>query len=872
MPESAPLGAEGDLGSPWDDLAGRATAFARTSATDLGLSAAPLAFEAAGRALAVRCRELCRLGAVSPRPGRPQGEQTSPAAALAQLARGLPEALGKLLAGLGSHYESATAELLARLAADLPSLCSSGAGLLMSLRPGMGDPHDNGRTVTAVELSSGCFFYKPRSPAPELALAELCRLLAADEGQALAAAPVATGGPEWFWQPRIATTEPQPEDRSHLARAVGSALCLFSFLGASDFGAENVLVAGRSLVVVDAETLLSPEPELLAEVGSPVAAASVAAERLARTGLFSLPAMTPPGLPDLDLGLGAAPAMSWLSCHLEAILAGYTDCHRLLHNGRRRLGAALAQVLSGLEVRLLVRDTGWYLAALEHLAARAGRRDPEAVASSARLLAGSRSHLEVSPAVAEAEMASISAGDVPRFWLRAGDGVARGPGGRRLGRVSEPLLSLLLRRLETLPAEPPAEELEAVRAGLFACQPTAGAPALSSSPGRRASLFSSPAPNEPEELTGPAVRAARGLARHLVGAGRHRSLFGLSYNRAGRLFALRPLGGELLSGTGGLAVVLTEAAGIAGDGPGDREARPLLEERARWAAAASLEWVDRAIGRPGRAVDVAEALWALSRISATSLQEDQLGGAVLTERASILAERARRLLASGRPGADPARLRAAEAALVALRATTGRRPGPAEAGELRELICHHLGGAPGAPRSGLDALQGGFLASLTLPAGLVAALESAGNPPLEQARRLPPDAELERACASRWGPPLELAFSAPARRPGEDGFRPDRAVGWLERASPAGLLFLADLALTLEGRSAPGDGSAWLAVGLAAGHRLAQRWEEQGSFFGEERGSPRFSLSAVWGEAAGVHALVRLAAPRLGPLRLALCS
>lgn len=877
MAEAGQAGGEGDLGRPWEELAAIAADFVGASATALGLSARPGAFAAAGRSLAVRSRELCRLGAVVPDLDQLGGKETSPAAALSRLGGGLPPGIGGLLATLGAQYESATAELLSRLAADLPHLSTSKAPALLSLQPGLGDPHDGGRTVTAVELSSGRFFYKTRSPAPELALTELCRLIAGAGAPAVGTPPVIAGGSGWFWQPSITAAEPQPDDRDELARGFGWLLRLLSFLGASDFGAENVLVSRREFVVVDAETLLAPEPGRLPEPASPAGAASAAAERVARVGLLSLPALTPPGLPDLDFGLGAAPTMNWLSCHKEALLAGYIGCHRRLHRARPRIRAALAEKLASLEVRLVVRDTGWYLAAFEHLAARAGRADPGAAVSAARLLAASRSHLSVSPAIADAEMAALFSCDVPRFWLRAADGSLRGPAGQQLGRIDEPPGPPLLRRLEALGKGPGEEELEAVRAALFACQPTATARQAFSAPRRSPLDFSSPTVDR-QQLAAPALRAAQCLATHLLGAGRHPSLYGLSYNRGGRLFALRPLGGELLSGTGGLAVVLTEAAEVGRARRAGRELLSLLEDRARWAAAASLDWIDRALQRPGRAVDVAESLRALSRVSTAPLQEDQLVGEALATRACVLAEHTRRLLAARGPKAGAAQLRAAEAVLVALRTINPSGAAEEAADEETRLLLEAFeagrpaGGDAGTPRSGLDSLQGGFLASFTLPAGLVGAIE--GRPDLgwRAGPALTHDQQMAKACASRWGPPLELAFAQPWRRPGRDSLRPAQAAGWVETASVAGLLFLVDLALLLLEHSPPAEGAAWLAVGLAAGDRLARGWEQRGSFFAEQLGSPRFSFSAVWGEAAGVHALFRLASPGLGPLRLALQS
>jgi hypothetical protein len=151
----------------------------------------------------------------------------------AKTTEGFP-VLARLRAGLEEGVRASVAECLARQKAD-----GIGTGRLVSLTPGLSDPHEGGRTVMRLDFSSGeRWLYKPRGAAMEAAFARL----------ALWPTPrfVDKGTHSWheFVEPKPATD-----------RELGALLAVMSYLRATDVHAENLVGS----VPVDLEGLFGYE-------------------------------------------------------------------------------------------------------------------------------------------------------------------------------------------------------------------------------------------------------------------------------------------------------------------------------------------------------------------------------------------------------------------------------------------------------------------------------------------------------------------------------------------------------------------------------------------------------------------------------------
>src|SRR5262249_45557074 len=127
---------------------------------------------------------------------------------------------------------------------------------------GSGDSHRGGHTVAIVGCSAGRVVYKPRSVAVDAALATLLTRLLPDEPPATrirVPEVVCRDGYGWaaYGEHRYCTDEMELRT---FYRCLGQWLAVMRLLGGSDLHAENLVAAGPVPVVVDCETLFTPQP------------------------------------------------------------------------------------------------------------------------------------------------------------------------------------------------------------------------------------------------------------------------------------------------------------------------------------------------------------------------------------------------------------------------------------------------------------------------------------------------------------------------------------------------------------------------------------------------------------------------------------
>lgn len=218
--------------------------------------------------------------------------------------------LALAFAAARERWFAASQEFLARLVADWQALTYSfNCGRAAHVTDAWfadSDPHDNGRRVIIVRLSSGMqLVYKPRALAAFAIYQDLLHSLN-EFGFAPKFLPqtVLDRG-KWGWVTYVdAKSCRNVEELERFYCRLGGQLALLQLLGASDCHHENLVASGEHPQLVDLETLLSPVIRPRPECGADATAAEIVAESVLRTGLLPNPVLVRNSVVDLS-GIGA---------------------------------------------------------------------------------------------------------------------------------------------------------------------------------------------------------------------------------------------------------------------------------------------------------------------------------------------------------------------------------------------------------------------------------------------------------------------------------------------------------------------------------------------------------------------------------------
>ncbi|MEU8381522.1 type 2 lanthipeptide synthetase LanM [Streptosporangium sp. NPDC048865] len=354
--------------------------------------------------------------------------------------------LGPVLVRCAGNWLTNSVELLSRLAADLPLLRRHGwvpeGAVACLLRSGLGDPHNDGRSVTEVTFLGGTrVIYKPRPLDAEELYDQAVTLLNDLNGEiGLRAMRVVNRG-SYGWCEFIGhDPAPDPGGIGRFYRRIGSCAALLTCLAASDIHMENLRAAGEFPIPIDLETVLQPSPASAAGVdsaagrafellsGSVLATAMVPGRQLAletsaiggglggsgrlrrlalvapftdvmRTGLVPATLEKTENLPFLDHERVDP------SAHVPDIVGGFLDAYDAIAANKPAF-RELVRRFSDIEIRYLTRPTevyGMLLGELQH----------------PRHLRGTPETERLWPELAEAERIQLLAGDIPRFFTRA---------------------------------------------------------------------------------------------------------------------------------------------------------------------------------------------------------------------------------------------------------------------------------------------------------------------------------------------------------------------------------------------------------------------------------------------------------------------
>lgn len=304
--------------------------------------------------------------------------------------------LGRLLAVTTTTWTAATIAMLERVhrhrddLADILAIASETP--ITAVTPGLSDRHRGGHSVAIIGFASGQkVVYKPKDLHTELQFNRLVAEVNAWFGDtALHEIDVITGEGAYGFTGHMAYAPCPVPEMPQFYRAAGRLLALLHFLGATDAHYENVIAAGRSLALIDPETLFH------CDVGETEAAEL--ADTVLRTGM--LPSWSLAG-PDqlafdgsalgveisdtmqsrfgwahvntdaivwarLDQGPAARPSLpsqtqNPLRHHVDHLVAGFRDVHQACQEpGLRDILLAAVPRFRGLRQRVVLRATRVY--------------------------------------------------------------------------------------------------------------------------------------------------------------------------------------------------------------------------------------------------------------------------------------------------------------------------------------------------------------------------------------------------------------------------------------------------------------------------------------------------------------------------------
>jgi hypothetical protein len=226
--------------------------------------------------------------------------------------------LARLMARTWLQWQDVCAELVTRLARDLPGIT---AARVTRVRVGAGDQHAGGRSVVAVSLADGqVLFGKPYpDPAGPLLAGLLGQLDRIGPPLGLAV-PVTHHRAGWTWTEQVSAQECRDDaDVADWYWRAGALLAVLTAVGATDCHHENLIATRLGPVLVDLETVLGPAPSDNDPVAKRMAASPVS------TAMITSVTDGRPGQPSIDIGALAAPSARTTPYPVATLAPGSPD-------------------------------------------------------------------------------------------------------------------------------------------------------------------------------------------------------------------------------------------------------------------------------------------------------------------------------------------------------------------------------------------------------------------------------------------------------------------------------------------------------------------------------------------------------------------
>ncbi|WP_221361680.1 type 2 lanthipeptide synthetase LanM family protein, partial [Streptomyces beigongshangae] len=582
--------------------------------------------------------------------------RTATRAGLARLFAGYP-VLARLLARTCRHTARSGAELLARLAADRRELAAglfggTDPGPLAAVELGLGDPHQQGRSVAVLRFAGGGrAVYKPRPVGQHALLDGMAGWLAAKVPGLELRTPRWVAGDGYGWLEHIGhrTCRSLAEiDRFH--RRQGALIALAHTLEGVDLHYENVLACGDQPVLVDVETLLHP---VLREGGTtrPDPAAGAHASSVHRTCLLPQLLVGEVGAVDVS-ALGGAPGgqspntrMVWEDAGTDemrlvrrpapftgalnqpcaagtgpggadraaAVLAGFRTGYDAVVRHRDELSAPAGPLAAGADAigRLVLRPTMLYATLLEEATHPQVLRDGlDRDAMFAVLWADSDGD-PARQALIEYEIADLWDGDVPVFFHRPGSREVLASDGTAVNGVLDTSgLACAQAKLAAMSTVDRRTQEWIVSAALASAEP--GAAGRHHRVGRRARPAPAALP-ESSALLAAASEIADGIAGRAVRG--HDRVNWIGLEAVDDHWTVLPMGAGLAQGYTGVALFLAQFGALTGSARHTGLARAALAPVPELVAAMAADPVlSRAVG-PGGFEGLGGICYALARVA-----------------------------------------------------------------------------------------------------------------------------------------------------------------------------------------------------------------------------------------------------------------
>ena len=491
----------------------------------------------------------------------------------------------RLMATVARQWIDASREVLDRLTADLPSirdtlLASQSPGRLSTVRTGLSDPHNGGRTVHVLGFQDGSqVVYKPKDLTVDGAWAALVDGLNRAAPVDLRAMRVLVRD-GYGWTEFIDHTPCDgPHDFPSFFRRAGALLALFHVVVGVDMHQENIVAAGAYPVPIDLEMILQPADTRI-EQGDDVGEAFRAAMRTVIDSVITIgllpaygkhstskvfaiggvnsnstprmrmgwadvntDAMRPVRVTDATSTVTNLPYVggrrAGLGEHLDDLMAGFADYARFLRTQEPRI---LVDAFAGSSIRTVIRPTRYYTMLLARLRDHRTMDDGavwSAQADFTARLADWEADDDPLWPLQHRERTAVVDLNVPHFTTAATPGLLRAQN-----------------RLRGLDDAEIDWQLEVIRQNtdLLRRRPTAARTLPPPTCERAAEVF-----------TAEADAIARALSERAVRRGRGAAWVGLDWLGDSEVSQLVVLGPDLYNGACGIALFLAAHAAVAGE-------------------------------------------------------------------------------------------------------------------------------------------------------------------------------------------------------------------------------------------------------------------------------------------------------------------
>ncbi|MEU8263731.1 type 2 lanthipeptide synthetase LanM family protein [Micromonospora sp. NPDC048999] len=516
--------------------------------------------------------------------------------------------LARLLATTSQLATEAAVELLARFGADRAAIVDAlldgvDPGPIVTIRPGLGDAHRRGRSVSVVGFADGRqVIYRPRGPQALARFGVVVGWLNERLPDVQLRTPAMLARPGYGWVEFVAHRPlGHPGQAVDFYRREGVLLAALYATRAVDIHCENVIASADQPVLIDVETLFHPLlPAGHTVTADPAAAALAASVR--RTGL--LPYLTVGEYGALDYsGMGGDPGearpdgvLDWdppatdtarlvrraapfpgaqnrphrgselldSADHEAAVLAGF----RLGYDAIVRDRAAFTDLLRecrDVEVRVVIRRSGGYARLLDESTEPDLLGDVDGWDKALGTLRDASAHHPLWRALAPYEIADLRSGDIPLLTSHPGTRDIWAATGERVpGLLDRSGLAGAVSTVEAMDEVDRGDQEWIISASLAARRPVDGHRGAPPLPGPATVVDAEP---------GRLLAAACGLADQIVargmterqadGRGGRVNWIGLQAVEDARWMVL-PMGASLGDGYLGVALFLAQLAELTG--------------------------------------------------------------------------------------------------------------------------------------------------------------------------------------------------------------------------------------------------------------------------------------------------------------------